>query len=115
MSRETTLEVGSTDLHAIGEQLQELSQRLADELELQGLFAARVAVKLRFSDQTTATRSLTLNEPTAISRELHRAALALLERAETGNRPVHSLGLQLAGLQRQAAEDPQLELFPAPS
>jgi len=115
VSREATLAEGSGDLRAIGEQFQALAQRLADELELQGLFAARVSVKLRFSDQTTATRSVTLAEPTATAAEIHRAALALLDRAEAGNRIVHSLGLQLAGLQRQAAADPQLELFSSPT
>jgi DNA polymerase-4 len=115
VSREATLPEGSPDLRSIGERLQELAQRLGEELELQGLFAARVAVKLRFSDQTTATRSLTLSEPTAAAADIHRAAMALLERTEAGNRNVHSLGLQLSGLQRQGAGDPQLELFSTPS
>jgi DNA polymerase-4 len=113
ISREATVKEGSLDLQAIGERLQSLAQRIADELELQGLYGVRVALKLRFSDQTTATRSLTLGEPTSAAAEIHRAALVLLERAEAGGRVVRSLGLQLAGLQRQAAGGPQLELFPS--
>jgi DNA polymerase-4 len=115
ISREATLAEGSRDLASIGEQLERLAQSLAAELQRQGLFAVRVALKLRFPDQPAATRSLTLTEPTAAAPEIQAAALALLERTDAGSRAVVSLGLQLAGLLRQVAGDRQLDLFSASS
>jgi DNA polymerase-4 len=112
ISREITLKEGSRDRRAVAECLQGLSQRLADELELQGLFAARVALKVRFSDQTAGSRSLTLADVSAAAPDILAAALALWERTEVGSRNVIGLAVQLAGLQRQLATDPQLELFP---
>jgi len=115
VSRETTLADGSGDQRAIADLFQGLAQRLAEELELQGLFASRVALKLRFSDQTTASRSLTLAEASAAAPDILNAALALWERTEAGSRRVMGLAVQLAGLQRQPASDRQLELFPPPT
>jgi len=115
ISREVTLQEGSRDLAAISEHLERLAQNLAAELQRQGLFAARVSLKLRFPDQPNATRSLTLAEPTAAAAEIQAAALALVERTEAGSRAVVSLGLQLAGLLRQVATGRQLDLFPANS
>ena len=113
--RETTLDAGSRDLTVITEQLDRLAQNLAAELQRQGLFAAKVALKLRFADQPTATRSLTLGEPTAAAGTIHAAALRLLERTDAGSRGVSGLGLQLAGLLRQVAGDRQLDLFSSTS
>ena len=100
---------------AIDEHLQDLAQQLAAELQLQGLCAARVALKLRFTDQAVATRSLTRTPATAAPGDLQSAAATLLERSDAGARPVRSLRLQLAGLVLQGAEDRQLELFPSSS
>lgn len=115
MSREATLAASSRDLGVLQEQLERLAQNLAGELQRQGLYAARVALKLRFADQTPVTRSLTLPAPTAAAAEIHAVALTLLERGDAGSRAVVGLGLQLAGLLRQVATDPQLDLFPTTS
>ena len=111
VSREATLRGESRDLGNLVEHLQDLAQQLAAELQLQGLLAARVALKLRFVDQAVATRSLTLTQPAAAAADLQAAALALLERTDAGSRPVRGLRLQLAGLLLHDAADRQLELF----
>jgi len=115
VSREATLRGGCRDIGVLGEHLQDLTQNLAAELRRQGLFAVKVALKLRFSDQPAATRSLTLGEPTAAAAEIQAAALRLLERSDAGSRSVRSVGLQLGGLLRQGAGDRQLDLFPTSS
>jgi DNA polymerase-4 len=111
VSREATLRGESRDLGILAEHLQDLAQHLAAELRLQGLLAARVALKLRFADREVATRSLTLAEPAAAAADIQAAALTLLERTEAGSRPVRSLRLQLAGLLLEGAVDRQLDLF----
>jgi len=111
VSREATLPVESRDASVLAEHLQDLSQQLAAELQLQGLSTSRVALKLRFADQGGSTRSTTLAAATALARDLQEAALELLGRSEAGVRPVRSLRLQLAGLALQGAADRQLDLF----
>jgi DNA polymerase-4 len=111
VSREATLAVESRDASVLTEHLQDLAQQLAGELQLQGLSASRVALKLRFADQGGSTRSTTLVAATAQARDLQEAAFELLGRTEAGVRPVRSLRLQLAGLALQGAADRQLDLF----
>jgi DNA polymerase-4 len=111
VSREATLRGESRDLGILADHLQDLAHHLAAELRLQGLLAARVALKLRFADRAVATRSLTLTRPAAAAADLQAAALALLERTDAGSRPVRGLRLQLAGLLLEETADRQLDLF----
>jgi DNA polymerase-4 len=111
LSREATLQE-SLDLEALSAQLEELAQRLEVELRSQGLSAARVALKIRYSDRATTTRSQTLGAPIASATAIHRIAAQLLARTQAGSRPARSLGIQLGRLQRDTETDRQLDLFP---
>jgi DNA polymerase-4 len=111
LSREATLEE-SLDLEALSSQLEELAQRLEVELRSQGLSAARVALKVRFVDRVTTTRSQTVTAPIASAAAIHRIAAQLLARTQAGSRPARGLGIQLGRLQRDTDTDRQLDLFP---
>jgi DNA polymerase-4 len=111
LSREATVEE-SLDLGALSSQLEELAQRLEVELRSQGLSAARVALKVRFADRATTTRSRTLDAPIASTSEIHQIAAQLLARTQAGSRPARGLGIQLGRLQRDTDTDRQLDLFP---
>jgi DNA polymerase-4 len=111
LSREATLEE-SLDLEALSSQLEELAQRLEVELRSQGLSAARVALKVRFADRVTTTRSQTVTAPIASAAAIHRIAAQLLSRTQAGSRPARGLGIQLGRLQRDTDTDRQLDLFP---
>jgi DNA polymerase-4 len=111
VSREATLRGESRDLGVLAEHLHDLAQHLASELRLQGLIAARVALKVRFADQTVATRSLTPTAPVVAPADIQAAAFTLLERIGAGSRSVRRLRLQLAGLLLEGAADRQLDLF----
>jgi DNA polymerase-4 len=115
VSREATLAAPTRDVGVLSEHLQDLVLQLAAELQLQGLSAARVALKLRFADQVVATRSLTLRVAVGAPSDLQAAARELLDRSDAGSRPVRSLRLQLGALIHQGAEDRQLDLFSPPS
>ena len=111
LSREATVEE-SLDLKALSAQLEELAQRLEVELRAQGLSAARVALKIRYSDRATTTRSQTLAAPIASSAAIHRIAAQLMARTQAGSRPARGLGIQLGRLQRDTETGRQLDLFP---
>jgi nucleotidyltransferase/DNA polymerase involved in DNA repair len=112
LSRESTLPGEPIDVTVFSEQLAGLAQQLEEELGRMGLAAGRVAVKVRYADQGTTTRSATLPRPTAAAAELWEAARRLLERTQAGARPARGLGIQLSRLAPAGESDRQLDLFP---
>jgi DNA polymerase-4 len=112
LSRESTLPGDPIDVAVFGEQLAGLAQQLEEELARIGLAASRIAVKIRYADQGTTTRSATLPRPAASAAELWEAARRLLGRTQAGARPVRGLGIQLSRLAPAGETDRQLDLFP---
>lgn len=77
----------------VEKELLRLADRLASRLRAAGFAARTVALKVRFGDFTTVTRSHTLLAAVDTTQDLYRAGLDLLERAEVGHRPVRLLGI----------------------
>jgi DNA polymerase IV len=112
LSRESTLPGEPIDIAVFGEQLAGLAQQLEEELGRMGLAACRVAVKVRYADSGTTTRSATLPRPTAAAAEVWETARRLLDRTQAGARPARGLGIQLSRLVPAEESDRQLGLFP---
>ncbi len=110
VSRESTLEE-SLDLGVLTSVIENLSRRLEDDLHAQGLSAGRVAVKIRFLDRSTNSRSQTLAAPFSSAAEIQRLAVGLLAHTEAGSRPARGLGVQLGRLQKTEDADRQFDLF----
>jgi nucleotidyltransferase/DNA polymerase involved in DNA repair len=110
LSREATLEE-SLDLAVLTSQIEDLAQRLEADLRAQGLSAGRVALKIRFSDRATNSRSKTLTAPISSSTEIQRLVVGLLAHMPAGSRPARGVGIQLGRLQRSEDSDRQLGLF----
>lgn len=111
LSREVTIRREQGDRAVLEEHLMDLARHLAEELERQGLTAGRIALKVKFADQGTQSRSMSLGGPSAAAPELHQHALALLEKTQAGPRRVRGLGLQLSRLVLSVEADRQLDLF----
>jgi len=62
------------------------------------LVARSVAIKVRYAEFETVTRSHTLSLPTSDPDIIASWAVALLERTEAGRRPVRLLGAKVFGL-----------------
>jgi DNA polymerase-4 len=75
------------------------AERVAAALRRESLAAARVTLKLRFADFRTLTRSCT-GDPTQDGLELHRRAVALLERIPL-SQAVRLVGVSASGLARE--------------
>lgn len=72
----------------------------ARRLRKAGLASANVTIKVRFADFTTITRSMTLDSATDVAKELHAAAMRLMDKVdipETGIRLVGVRAGQLVG------------------
>jgi DNA polymerase-4 len=115
LSRESTFDEVQLDMGVLWERLQVLAQALETALLGEGLQARRVAVKIRYQDCDTTTRSRTLSRPVAQSAEIYRVGAKLLDRTHAGSRPIRLLGLTVSGLESSSApQDQQLELFSDP-
>jgi DNA polymerase-4 len=99
------------DLEVLASQVEDLARRLEVDLHAQGLSAARVALKIRFSDRSTSSRSKTLVAPISSAAEIQQLAVGLLALSQAGSRPARGLGIQLGRLQKGVSGDRQLDLF----
>ena len=77
-----------------------------------GLFARTLTLRLRFPDGRVDSRTMPLNDPTALDESLLGAAVELLPRLWTGERLVRALGVSCAGLLAGTGEP---ALFPMPA
>ena len=87
-----------TDLETIREELDRMTRQAAGWLERRVLFARTVTLKVRYSDFTTITRSLTCEPPTRGSDLLVERTETLLKKTEAGTRPVRLLGVSVGNL-----------------
>jgi nucleotidyltransferase/DNA polymerase involved in DNA repair len=112
LSREVTIGGEARDRGVLAECLQDLARQLEEELVRQALSAGRVALRVRYADHGTHTRSQALGSPIARAADIQALALRLLDRTQAGSRLVRGFGLQLSRLAPAAEMDRQLELFP---
>ncbi len=111
LSRESTLDADQLDLGILGERLGRLAKALETALRRDGLRARRVALKVRYADQETVTRSLTQSGSISTSAEIFACASQLLDRTHAGSRPIRLVGITLGGLGSAGPGDRQLDLF----
>jgi len=114
ITREATLRAVAAGDPDAARSLERLALTLERQLVRHGLRAGRLALRVRFEDQTSATRSETLGEPSDDASTLLSRAVALLGRAGAGTKPIRGLGLTVAGLTVAGRADAQLELFRDP-
>ncbi len=107
MGAEETFGSDCRDPARLATVLREQAERVARELRGDGVAAARVTLKLRFSDFHTITRAITA-EPTQDGLELYRRVRTLLDR-ERLDQPIRLIGLSASGL--GPAEQGQLSLL----
>jgi DNA polymerase-4 len=96
ISRETTLEEDTIDRELIFSTLFWLVERTAKSLREEGLQARTITLKLRYSDFSTVTRSMTLKEGTDLDKKIYRCVEELFRRAYTRRGRVRLLGVCLS-------------------
>jgi DNA polymerase-4 len=94
IGHETTFETDVTDPAIVHRTLLALADGVAVRLRRAGVQARTVAIKLRFEDFTTISRSRTLGEPTDIARRIYEEARSLYDAASQGGRPVRLIGVR---------------------
>ena len=88
--------------------LREMSDDIALTLERHGLGALTVQVKVRYTDFTTLTRQIRLEEPVVTASEIYRLSCYLLARHRLVTSPLRLLGIGVSTLTDPS--HPQLKL-----
>ncbi|TPX02131.1 DNA polymerase IV [Schumannella luteola] len=94
IGHETTFETDRTDAVELHRVLLQLADGVGQRLRRAGVMGRTVALKLRFDDFTTITRSRTLAEPTDLARRIYEAARELYDQANSSARPVRLVGVR---------------------
>ncbi|WP_193509829.1 DNA polymerase IV [Cryobacterium sp. BB736] len=105
VGHEVTFETDVTDGDLLRRELLRQSTQVAARLRDAGLAGRTVALKLRFSDFTTITRSRTLADPTDLGRRIYDEVRSIYD-ALDNRRPVRLIGVrveQLTGDEAQPA------------
>ena len=98
ISAENTFLEDTDDRPTLRAALKELTADVAQTLAQHEMGALTVQVKVRYSDFTTLTRQVRLEEPVASARELYRLAQFLLAREHLVKSPLRLIGVGVSTL-----------------
>ena len=107
IGHEETFEEDITDTAVLRAEIRRLADRVGARLRTGGWEARTVAIKVRYADFTTLTRSSTLGEPTAVGQRIGDAARELFAALDNGS-PVRLVGVRAERLVPAGAAAPAL-------
>lgn len=107
---ENTFSADVSDRIRLDRELLALADRTARRARSMGLSGKAIALKIRFADFTTVSRSVTLDTPTDMAGVIHRTAVSLLDRLGLAGRRVRLVGVRLEGLVQTDQLTEQLQL-----
>lgn len=107
---ETTFEYDRSDIEEIRAELLRQSMRVATRMRAADLVCKTIAIKVKFDDFSTVTRSRSVAEPTDVSRDIYSTASALLDGLHLQRVRVRLVGVRAEGL-RPASEQVVESLF----
>jgi DNA polymerase IV len=108
ISSENTFLRDTDDRPTLRNCLWEQAVEIAAKLERRRLAAHTLQAKVRYSDFTTLTRQISVDEPFAAPTEIYRLGCWLLAREKLVHRPLRLLGLGVSSLVDFTAEQLQL-------
>lgn len=108
IGHEQTFEHDVTDASMLRRELLRLSGQVAARLRAHGLTARTVALKLRYADFRTISRSRTLTEPTNVGRRVYEEAASLLDAVLQPSDAIRLLGVRAEQLVPGGANAPVL-------
>jgi DNA polymerase-4 len=105
VGHETTFAVDLTDRDDVARELLRLSDRVAARMRAAGVQARTIAIKVRYTDFTTLTRSRTLAEPTDVARRIHHESVELYDVLHRQGNRVRLIGVRGENLVPAAASN----------
>lgn len=115
ISKEITYARDTADDSTLRRTLRHLSDGVGHRLRKDGLRGTTLKLKLRWSDFTTLSRQMTLEQPTDHDETIYQGILTLFESVWTPGTPVRLLGVGMSGFstgshQLSLWDDPQVEV-----
>jgi DNA polymerase-4 len=107
---EETFGTDVDDPAVVRRELLRLSERTAARLRAQGMAGRTIAVKIRFADFTTITRSKTLPEATDVARVVYETALGLYDALGLERARLRLVGVRVEQLVPEASAPRQMLL-----
>lgn len=104
VGHENTFAVDVSDPVVLRRELLDQAERVAVRLRAGGHTARTIALKLRFADFTTISRSRTLPEPTSTAKRIYEQAVELLEEQDLAGRRIRLIGVRAEQLGDSAGE-----------
>jgi DNA polymerase-4 len=104
ISSEETFLRDTEDRAILRASLRTQADEVSGKLQRHRLCAQTIQVKLRYSDFSTLTRQITLEEPVLEAREIYRMSCWLLGRERLVNRPLRLLGVGVSHLDLPSAK-----------
>lgn len=93
IGHEETFDRDISDLELLRSELLRLADRVGARLRTSGWCSGTVAIKIRFSDFSTLTRSVSLPEPTDVGQRIGETALSLFDQIDRRD-PVRLVGVR---------------------
>ena len=112
IGHEVTFGHDVTDPVALRRELLRLSDDVAVRLRRAGVTAKTIALKLRYDDFETISRSRTISAPTDLARVVYDEAVTLLDALEPLRAPIRLIGVRGEQLSRDTAAAPLWEDAP---
>lgn len=110
ISSENTFLKDTADRPLLRRCLREQAAEVTEKLTRYRLAASTVQVKVRYSDFTTLTRQISLDEPVEDATTVYRFACWLLARHELVKRPLRLIGIGISGLREVTVRQMKLPL-----
>jgi DNA polymerase-4 len=104
ISGEETFLKDTDDRQVLRKCLREQAADIAIRLGRRRLAAHTIHVKVRYSDFTTLTRQISLEDPITEAGQIYRLGCFLLARDKLVSRPLRLLGLGVAGLREPSGQ-----------
>jgi DNA polymerase-4 len=113
MGAEETFSRDTAEPEVISRELLRLAARVTARMRAAELTGRTVAIRIRFSDFTTVTRSHTLADPTDVTAQVHAEAVRLFEvlvASRGAPRRIRLVGVRVEGLRPRAGTQRQLRI-----
>ena len=110
VGHEETYEADIADIALARKELLSLAVKVARRMRREGLEGRTVTLKVRYSDFSMTSRSVTLDKYTSDASEIYMRACALLDKTAIGDRDIRLLGVSVSRITHPGSQE-QLSLF----
>jgi DNA polymerase-4 len=110
ISSEETFDKDTNDLEVLKRVILEQAESVGKKLRGKGLNGSTITLKLKRSDFTQFTKSMTLGEPTQSTDVIYRCSVKLLEEVDSHHK-FRLVGVSVSGFDRAKGRQAQLGLF----